>query len=133
MKQCVGLVIDEVYTHLMNTEGIHQQSHNGYLTQIPNTTNTQKLHYANINSNASKYKKNSARYDFAVRCAFDFVQPHMDKSYSLEGCDITALAGFIRKIDDSPCKYLFRTVRKEVSDMSEIRNMWAHCKYSGWD
>ena len=130
----VGPVIDDVYTYLTNTEGIHQQSHTSRLKHYPANKPNTSLQYMNINSNASKDK---ARWDYAVQSPFDlarlFLQPHMAKSNSLEKCDVSALVGIINGVDDSPCSDLFKTVRKEANDVREIRNTWAHAKFSEWD
>ena len=140
--QFVGCVMCDVHTHLTNTNNVNQQSHTSHLThyhaKTPNCKfPSQQLHYENINSNASTHKKNSARYDYAVRCPFDlaklFLKPYMAKSNSLQECDFSALAGIIREVDDSPCNDVLKTVRKEAKDVNELRNMWAHCTFSEWD
>ena len=134
VEQFVGPVVLDVYEHLKTTQTIHQQSHTSHLTHYPANAPNTKLQYKNINSNATKDK---TKWDFAVRCDFDFTKlfllPHMAKSNSLQECDLSALTSIIKGVDDSPCNNLFGPVQKEAKDVTEMRNMWAHVKYSEWD
>ena len=86
----VGPTIDEVYTHITKSQGIHQQSHVSYLTHYPANAQNTKLPYTNINYNASTNDK--SRWDYAVRCPFDFakfvLQPSMAQCHSLDTCGL---------------------------------------------
>ena len=103
-----------------------------------------KLEYKNINNNDKVVpqppKPIKELYNYNVSCAVDYaklyLQPHMAKFTAFSEADASALLGIIINLKAPQFRPLMEkgaTVSGIAGRMRNLRNEWAHCKFTDWN
>ncbi|XP_053389920.1 uncharacterized protein LOC123546577 [Mercenaria mercenaria] len=136
LRQYIPPVVSKLYSTLKRTDQIDKQTYAKYLIRYKPTN--KELNYEAINNNSAipkvKGKKDVQKYNYNVTSDVDLTKLFMITSMAHytgfdDTCDSSALLGIIINIDKFPA--LPKQTAEKVR--ADIRNPWAHCKFSEWD